>query len=188
MRRTRSSSNHPRAPSPVWQVATSTREPVLSRMWQQEQQQQQLPGSARQRSEAAGIQICYLHLPATRPERGCENFWVHIVNTICHTACLDAAFLPGKETCFIIDAEGTLLKCHQEREKKEKPGRVKTPGTCSSDSSWSAGHYHHLPGELGGLILRTPPPPRLLCDLGQRTSSLWASIFLSANAEVGLDG
>ncbi|EPQ14807.1 hypothetical protein D623_10019662 [Myotis brandtii] len=116
-RRTRSS-KHPGAPSPVWQVATSAREPVLSRVRQQEQQQQQLPGSARQRSEAAGTQICYLHLPATRPERGCENFWVHIVNTICHTACPDAAFLPGRETRFIIDAEGTLLKCYQERERE----------------------------------------------------------------------
>lgn len=93
-----------------------------------------------------GTQICFLHLSATQPKRGCENFSMHIVNTICHTACPDAAFLPGRGAFFIIYAECTLLKCCATRREKEKPGRVKDSRDRLPDSCWSRGVGHRLSG------------------------------------------
>jgi hypothetical protein len=54
-----------------------------------------------------------------------ENFSVHSVNTICHTACPDVAFLPGRGAVLIIYAECTLLKWCATRRRKEKPRRAK---------------------------------------------------------------
>lgn len=100
------------------------------------------PGNAGQGNETAGTQICFLHLSATARVRRCENFSAHIVNTICHTACPDAAFLPGRKAFFILYAERTLLKCCATRRGKEKPRRVKDSRDLHLDSSWSGGLGH----------------------------------------------
>lgn len=92
---------------------------------QQPQQPQPPPaGNGGQGSETVGTWICFFHLSAAAQVRRCENFSAHIVNTICHCACPDAAFLPGRKVFFIIYAECTLLKCCATRRGKEKPRRI----------------------------------------------------------------
>ena len=111
--------DHPGAPDPGWPGATRARE-----TGQKHSRSGGSSRNARHRSETVGMQICFLHLSHSAQVRLCENFSVHIVNTICHTACPDAAFLPGRESCFIIYAACTLLKCHVTGRGKEKPRRV----------------------------------------------------------------
>lgn len=52
------------------------------------------------------------------------NSSVCIVNTICHFACPDVAFLPERRMFIIIYAEHTLLK-HGATKREEKPRRAK---------------------------------------------------------------
>ena len=94
-----------------------------------------------------GTQICYLHHSHRAPARLCESFSVRIVNTICHTACPDAASplqLPGRKAFFIMYADRTLSAVLPGEGKKSLEVS-RTPGTCPSDS-WSGGLGHHFLG------------------------------------------